>query len=80
MGGGNFLKKWPKKEVPLFWALVGDFGISSENGVQSWPPRESKLAEKTVCHPSGVISEVLRRVDFALPACLGPKIDPREHL
>ena len=24
-------------------------------------------------HPSGIISEVLPRVDFVLPACLGPK-------
>ena len=24
--GGNFLKNWPKKGVPLFWALFGDFG------------------------------------------------------
>ena len=26
-------------------------GISGENGVQSWPPKESKLAEKTVLGP-----------------------------
>ena len=31
--------------VPLFWALFGDFGDFGENGVQSWPPRESKAAE-----------------------------------
>ena len=35
--------------------------------------RESKPAEEMVHHPSGVISEVLRRVAFALPACPGPK-------
>ena len=44
--------------VPPFGALFGDFGISSENGVPYWPPREPKSAEKTVHHPSGVISEV----------------------
>ena len=42
-------------------------GISGENGVQSWPPRESKSTEKTARRPLGVISEVLPRVDFALP-------------
>ena len=47
-----------------FWPFVGIFG---ENGVHSWPPRESKSAEKTVHNPSGVISEVLPRVD------LGPR-------
>ena len=47
-----------------FWPFVG---ISGENGVQSWPPRESKPAGKPVHHPSGVISEVLPRVD------LGPR-------
>ena len=57
---------------------VGHFleilGISGKNGVQSWPPGESKSAEKTAHRPSGVISEVLPRVDFALP------VDPRENL
>ena len=24
--GGNFLKNWPKRGVPLVWALFGDFG------------------------------------------------------
>ena len=53
-----------------FWRF---WGFSGENGVQSWPPRESKSAEKTVQRPLGVISEVLPRVDFALAVCLGHK-------
>ena len=59
--------------------VCGDFGpfwgISGENGVQSWPPRESKSAEKTVHPPSGVISEVLPRVD---PCVSKAQINPRE--
>ena len=46
--------------------------ISGENGVPDWSPRGCKPAEKTVHHPSWVISEALPRVYFALPACLGP--------
>ena len=56
-----------------FEHFLGIGGISGENGVPYWPPRQCKPAEKTVHLPSGVISEVLPRVDFALPACLGPK-------
>ena len=41
--------------------------------MQVWSPRECKPAEKTVHHASWVISEVLPRVYFTLPACLGPK-------
>ena len=60
--------------LPPFWGDFGAFwGISDENGVQYWPARVSKLAEKTIHRPSGVISEVLLKVGFALPACLGPK-------
>ena len=39
-------------------------GISCENGVQSWPSRESKPAEKTAHRPSGIISGVLPRVEL----------------
>ena len=39
-----------------------------------WSPRESKPAEKTVHHPSRVISEVLPRANCVLLACPGPKL------
>ena len=48
-------------------------GISGENGVPDWSPRGRTPVEKTVRHPSWVISEALPRVHFALPARLGPK-------
>ena len=71
------IKTCKKEGFPPFEVILGNFGhfwgISGENGVHSWPPRESKPAEKTVHHPWGVISEGLPRVNFALPACLGPK-------
>ena len=66
----NLVKRAGTPILGTFWRF---WGISGENGVQSWPPRESKPAEKTAHHSSGVISEVLPRVDFALPVCLGPK-------
>ena len=56
-----------KGGTPIFGHFLEILGISGENGVQSWPPREFKSAEKTGHQPSGVISEVLPRVDFALP-------------
>ena len=49
-----------------FEVIVGHFSISGGNGVQSLPPKESKLVEKTVHHPSVVILGVLQRIDFAL--------------
>ena len=36
--------------------------------VQSWPPRESTPAEKTVHHPSGAITEAFRGSIWALDA------------
>ena len=78
--GGNFLKNWPKGGCPYFGHFLEILGISSENGVQPWPPRESKSAEKTVNRSSEVISEVLPKVDVALYVCLGRQIDPREYL
>ena len=57
-----------KRGYPLFLGTFWRFlGISGENGVPYWPPRESKPADKTV-HPSGVISEVLPRAHFVLLA------------
>ena len=52
-----------------FWRLWG-FTV---NGILDYSPRGCKPAEKTVHHPSWVISEALPRVYFALPACLEPK-------
>ena len=49
--GGNFLKNWPMGGYPCFGHFLEILGISDENGVQSWPPRESTPAEKTG-HPS----------------------------
>ena len=69
----SFLKNWSKRGVPHFGHFLGILGISGENGVPYWPPRQCKPAEKAVHLPSGVISEVLPRVNFALPACPGPK-------
>ena len=63
--GENFLKNWQKKGGPYFGHFLEILGISGENGVKSWPPKESKSAEKTVHHPSGG-SEVLPRVDLGL--------------
>ena len=60
------MKKWG---TPYFG------GISGENSVQSWPPRESKPAEKTAHHPSGAISEVLPRVDLGHGTFFKPKND-----
>ena len=62
-----------KGGTPILGTFLRFWGISGENGVQSWPPRESKPAEKTIHHPWGVISEVLPRVGFTLPACPWPK-------
>ena len=59
---GNFLKKWSQREYPYFEHFLEILGISSENGVPDWPPRGCRPAEKTVQHPSGVISEALPRV------------------
>ena len=64
-GDETFLKNWSKRGYPYFGQFLAILGISGENGV--------KPAEKPVHHPSWVISEVLPRVYFALPACLGPK-------
>ena len=63
MGGGGP----PILPEGYFGHFLEILGISGENGVQSWPSQEVKPAEKTVHHPSGVISEVLPRVD------LGPR-------
>ena len=67
----------PKRGTPLFEVILGHFGHYGGFPVKTvctpGPPRESKPAETTVHHPSGVISEVLPRVNFALPACPGPK-------
>ena len=52
---------------PHFGHFLGILDISGENGVPYLPLRQCKLAEKTVHLPSGVISEVLPRVD------LGPR-------
>ena len=41
-------------------------GFPGQSGVPDRPPRECKPAEKTVHHPSGVISEVLLRVNLGL--------------
>ena len=50
--------------VPDF-GIFGGFGeISGENGAPYWPPQECKQVEKTVHHPSWVISEVLLRVNL----------------
>ena len=53
-----------KKGYPYFKHFVAILGISGENVVQSWPPRDSKPAEKTVHRPSEVIPEVLPKVDL----------------
>ena len=74
---GELPEKVPKKGVPprphlgTFWQF---WRFPCENGVPDRPLRECKPAEKTVHHPSVVISEVLPRVNFALPACLRPKL------
>ena len=57
--GDTLLKNWSKGGYPLFGLFLAIWGISGEKGVPYRPPRESKPAEKTVHHPSGVISEVL---------------------
>ena len=64
------IKNVQKGVFPLYEVILGIWGIYGENGVQSWPRRESEPAEKRIHHPLVVISEVLQRVDFALPACL----------
>ena len=46
------IKNVQKGGFPLFEVILG---ISDENGVQSWPPMESKPAEKTVHRSSEVI-------------------------
>ena len=69
-----------QRGVPHFFSKIGDnmvwrgdtllknflaiLGISGEKGVPDWSPRESKPADKTVHHPSGVISEVLPRANL----------------
>ena len=64
--GDTLLKNWSKGD-PLFGHFLAIVGISGENGVPYWPPMESKPAETTVHHPSGVISEVPTRAN------LGPR-------
>ena len=67
---GGFLKIWPKRGVPLFWALFGDFGdfrgiqVNRENGTPTFGghlrgPPEGRFGPWT--HREG-------------------KIDPREDL
>ena len=56
-------KKREKGGFPPFEVIFGHFGGFPVEAVC----KESKLAEKTVHHLSGVISEVLKRVD------LGPR-------
>ena len=67
-----------KRAKRALFALLGTFwrfwGFYGENGVPDRPPMECKPAEKTVHHPSQVISEVLPRVNCALRACLRPKL------
>ena len=62
----NRAKKGGYPPCEMIWAILAILGISCENGLQSWPSRESKPAEKTAHHPSGVISGVLPRVKLAL--------------
>ena len=72
--GDTLLKKWSKGVFPLLGHFLAILGISGENGVPYWSPRGSKPADKTVHHPSGVISEVLPRAKFVLLARPGPKL------
>ena len=70
----SFLKNWSRGGgYSHFGHFLAILVISGGNGVPYWPPMQCKPAEKTVHLPSGVILEVLPRVNFALPACLGPK-------
>ena len=48
---------------PYFGHFLVVLGISDESGVPDWSPRGCKPAEKTVHHPSGVISEAPERCD-----------------
>ena len=55
-------QKWVKKGGTPILGTVLDFWVKTACNP------ESKPAEKTVHHPSGVLAEVLLRVNFALPA------------
>ena len=74
-GGDRVYYPWALFEV--IWAILAILGISGKNGVQAWPPMESKPAEKT--HP--LIGGHLRG---PLEGRFGPwtrreyKIDPSE--
>ena len=71
---GNFLKKWSKRGVPLFWALFWQFGgFPVKTVCQTGLPEDASQQRKRYTTPSWVISEALPRVYFALPACLEPK-------
>ena len=60
---GELPEKVPKKGVPPTLGTLWRFrGFPGQNGGL----RECKPAEKTVHHPSGVISEVLPRVNLGL--------------
>ena len=62
MDAAVVFEKLVKKGYPYFAHFLAILAISGENGVPDWSPKGCKPAEKTVHHPSWVVSEALPRV------------------